>query len=42
MSGGEYIPKLNFNPTKTPSKEQIIDKLEKYFIKEIKKYYGDN
>ena len=42
MSGGAYIPKLHFNPTETPSKEQIIDKLEKYFIKEIKKYYGDN
>ncbi len=28
MSGGAYIPKLHFNPTETPSKEQIIDKLE--------------
>ncbi len=36
LSKGGYIKKLHvLHPKKTPTKEQIIDKLENYFIKQI-------
>ena len=42
MKGGRYIPKIHCNPTKKPSKEEILIKLEKYFLRETHKFFHES
>ena len=39
MKGDKYIPKIQFNPTKKPTKEEILTQLENYFLKEVDKFF---